>query len=86
MERERFNARCCGNVQANTVATFHMAGKNCPFLEWADPPMCPRVVDIILGLLRSRNQMAYLLDMTEEIADFKEHRANTQEMRANMEQ
>ncbi|PWA71578.1 zinc finger, GRF-type [Artemisia annua] len=28
---------------------------NCGFFEWCDPPMCPRSVVIIPGLLRARN-------------------------------
>nr|GEX23691.1 hypothetical protein [Tanacetum cinerariifolium] len=65
---------------------LYFKGENSPFLGWAYPLMCLRVVDIIPGLLRSRNQMEHLLDMTEEIDDFDEHRANTQEIRENMEQ
>nr|GEU41566.1 hypothetical protein [Tanacetum cinerariifolium] len=61
-------------------------GKNCPFHGWVDPPMCPYVVDVILGLLRSRNQMEDLVDIVEEMVDFKEHRDNTKEIRVNMEQ
>ncbi|GJV70234.1 hypothetical protein Tco_1485743 [Tanacetum coccineum] len=65
---------------------LYFKGDSCPFLGWVDPPMCPRAMDIIPGLLRSRSQMEDLLDMTEERANFEEHRANTQETRANMEQ
>ncbi|PWA63815.1 zinc finger, GRF-type [Artemisia annua] len=30
-------------------------GSNCPFLGWLDPPICPRSVEIIPGLLRRIN-------------------------------
>nr|GEX04118.1 zinc finger, GRF-type [Tanacetum cinerariifolium] len=63
-----------------------VVGEKCPFLEWVDPPMCPHDVDIIFGLLRNRNQLEDLLDMTEERADFEERRANTEETKANMVQ
>nr|GEY74188.1 zinc finger, GRF-type [Tanacetum cinerariifolium] len=61
-------------------------GERCLFLKWVDPPMCPRNVSIIFGLLRNRNQLKDFVDMTEERADFEEHRANTKETRENMEQ
>nr|GEV05526.1 hypothetical protein [Tanacetum cinerariifolium] len=61
-------------------------GEKCHFLGCVDPPMCPRVVNIIFGLLRNKNQPDDLLDMTEEKADIKEHSANTEETRTNMEQ
>nr|GEV05529.1 hypothetical protein [Tanacetum cinerariifolium] len=61
-------------------------GEKCPFLGWVDPPMCLRVVNIIFGLLRNRNQLDDLLDMTKEKADIEEHSANTKENRTNMEQ
>nr|GEV97948.1 zinc finger, GRF-type [Tanacetum cinerariifolium] len=63
-----------------------VVGEKCPFLGWVDPPMCPHDVAIIFGLLRNRNQLEDLLDMTEERAYFEEHRANTEETRENMEQ
>ncbi|GJR59207.1 hypothetical protein Tco_1501369 [Tanacetum coccineum] len=61
-------------------------GEKCPFLGWVDPPMCPRVVDIIPSLLRNRNQLEDMLDITEERDDFKEHMADTEETRPNIEQ
>ncbi|GJV82861.1 zinc finger, GRF-type containing protein [Tanacetum coccineum] len=36
------------------------------FLRWYDPPMCQRSVQIILGLLRSRNELEEILAMVEE--------------------
>ncbi|PWA82819.1 zinc finger, GRF-type [Artemisia annua] len=31
------------------------SGTDCGFFEWYDPPMCPRSIQIIPGLLHSRN-------------------------------
>nr|GEY86463.1 zinc finger, GRF-type [Tanacetum cinerariifolium] len=36
------------------------------FLRWYDPPMCQRSVQIIPGLLRSRNELEEIVDMVEE--------------------
>ncbi|GJW55704.1 hypothetical protein Tco_0099789 [Tanacetum coccineum] len=36
------------------------------FLRWYDPPMCQRSVQIIRGLLRSRNELKEILAMVEE--------------------
>ncbi|GJW97726.1 zinc finger, GRF-type containing protein [Tanacetum coccineum] len=36
------------------------------FLRWFDPPMCQRSVQIIPGLLRSRNELEQILAMVEE--------------------
>ncbi|GJT04335.1 zinc finger, GRF-type containing protein [Tanacetum coccineum] len=36
------------------------------FLRWYDPPMCQRSVQIILGLLRSRNELEEIVAMIEE--------------------
>ncbi|GJY47235.1 hypothetical protein Tco_0436298 [Tanacetum coccineum] len=36
------------------------------FLRWYDPPMCQRSVQIIPGLLRSRNELKEILAMVEE--------------------
>ncbi|GJT57134.1 hypothetical protein Tco_0992188 [Tanacetum coccineum] len=36
------------------------------FLQWFDPPMCQRSVQIIPGLLRSRNELKEILTMVEE--------------------
>ncbi|GJS87658.1 hypothetical protein Tco_0770294 [Tanacetum coccineum] len=36
------------------------------FLRWYDPPMCQRSVQIIPGLLRSRNKLEEILAMVEE--------------------
>nr|GEW45921.1 hypothetical protein [Tanacetum cinerariifolium] len=62
-----------------------VVGEKCPFLGLVDPPMCLCVVNIIFGLLRNRNQLEDLLNMTEEKADIDEHSTNT-ETRTNMEQ
>ncbi|PWA46012.1 zinc finger, GRF-type [Artemisia annua] len=29
----------------------------CGFIGWIDPPMCYRVVDVIPGILRARNEL-----------------------------
>ncbi|GJU26572.1 zinc finger, GRF-type containing protein [Tanacetum coccineum] len=36
------------------------------FLQWFDPPMCQRSVQIIPSLLRSRNELEEILPMVEE--------------------
>ncbi|GJV65713.1 zinc finger, GRF-type containing protein [Tanacetum coccineum] len=36
------------------------------FLKWYDPPMCQRYVQIIQGLLRSRNKLEEIVAMVEE--------------------
>ncbi|GJU03605.1 zinc finger, GRF-type containing protein [Tanacetum coccineum] len=36
------------------------------FLRWYDPPMCQRSVQIIRGLLRSRNELKEIVAMVEE--------------------
>ncbi|GJR18623.1 hypothetical protein Tco_0967150 [Tanacetum coccineum] len=36
------------------------------FLRWYDPPMCQRSVHIILGLLRSHNELEEIVAMVEE--------------------
>ncbi|GKF51970.1 hypothetical protein Tco_0148437, partial [Tanacetum coccineum] len=59
--------------------------ENCHFIGWVDPPIRLRVVDIIPGLLKTMKQMEDLVEVTKERADFEEHRANTQETRANIE-
>ncbi|PWA42576.1 zinc finger, GRF-type [Artemisia annua] len=41
-------------------------GSNCPFLGWLDPPMCPRSVDIIPGLLRRINAFRGVVEELEE--------------------
>lgn len=32
-------------------------GSNCRWIDWYDPPMCNRSLEIIPGLLRSRNTL-----------------------------
>ncbi|PWA38768.1 zinc finger, GRF-type [Artemisia annua] len=39
---------------------------NCPFIDWVDPPMCPRSVLIIPGLLRGRNTLEANLRQAEQ--------------------
>nr|GEU47374.1 zinc finger, GRF-type [Tanacetum cinerariifolium] len=36
------------------------------FLQWFDPPICQRSVQIILGLLSSRNELEEILAMIKE--------------------
>ncbi|GJT26634.1 zinc finger, GRF-type containing protein [Tanacetum coccineum] len=36
------------------------------FLRWYDPPMCQRSVQIVPGLLRSRNELEEIVAMVEE--------------------
>ncbi|PWA94879.1 zinc finger, GRF-type [Artemisia annua] len=43
-----------------------ISGSNCPFLGWLDPPMCPRSVDIIPGLLRRINAFRGVVEELEE--------------------
>nr|GEV58332.1 hypothetical protein [Tanacetum cinerariifolium] len=83
----------CVTVQVNPIKTMVVCpcgedalGERFPFLGWVDPPMRPRDVGIIFGLLRNRNQLKDFVDMTEGMADFEEHRANTEETWENMEQ
>ena len=40
-------------------------GSNCGFIGWADNPMCPRAVQIIPGLLRSKNKVEEKLKKAE---------------------
>ncbi|GJU53404.1 zinc finger, GRF-type containing protein [Tanacetum coccineum] len=71
--------RCaCGlDVVIRTSWTNRNSGRRfygCPtlspacvnFLRWFDPPMCQRSVQIIPGLLRSRNELEEILAMVEE--------------------
>nr|GEV73354.1 hypothetical protein [Tanacetum cinerariifolium] len=36
------------------------------FLRWYDPPMCQRSVQVISGLLRSRNELEEIVAMVDE--------------------
>ena len=36
-------------------------GSKCMFIGWYDPVMCPCSIEIILGLLRSKNELEHLL-------------------------
>ncbi|GJR94619.1 zinc finger, GRF-type containing protein [Tanacetum coccineum] len=72
-------ARCACGLEAviKTSWTNRNPGRRfygCPtlsptcvnFLMWYDPPMCQRSVQIISGLLRSRNELEEILAMVEE--------------------
>ncbi|KAJ9535355.1 hypothetical protein OSB04_un001533 [Centaurea solstitialis] len=39
-------------------------GSKCRFLGWVDGPMCPRSIQIIPGLLRSKNEVEAALKST----------------------
>ncbi|PWA59077.1 zinc finger, GRF-type [Artemisia annua] len=39
---------------------------DCPFVDWVDPPMCPRSVNIIPGLLRSLNNHRGQIQVLQE--------------------
>ncbi|KAL2524849.1 zinc finger protein [Abeliophyllum distichum] len=41
-------------IDTETVIFLQQNG-GCGFFSWCDPPMCPRSVEIIPGLLRSKN-------------------------------
>ena len=45
--------------------------------------MCDRSLDIIPGLLRTRDALEDALALEQERADWEEHRANEEETRAN---
>ncbi|XP_019183765.1 PREDICTED: uncharacterized protein LOC109178688 [Ipomoea nil] len=53
--------------------------KGCGFFEWTDPPMCPRSICIIPGLLkrinRDREEMGRLKAMLNAIAKEKEEKS-----------
>ncbi|GJX34062.1 zinc finger, GRF-type containing protein [Tanacetum coccineum] len=72
-------ARCACGLEAviRTSWTNRNPGRRfygCPtlsptcvnFLRWYDPPMCQRSVQIIPGLLRSRNELEEIVAMVEE--------------------
>ncbi|GJT67921.1 hypothetical protein Tco_1419718 [Tanacetum coccineum] len=68
--------RCACGLEAviRTSWTNRNPGRRCHtlsptcvnFLRWYDPPMCQRSVQIIPGLLRSRNELEEILAMIEE--------------------
>ncbi|GKA80291.1 hypothetical protein Tco_0786887 [Tanacetum coccineum] len=44
----------------------------CRWIGWVDPPMCPRSIQIIPGLLRARNRHeASIQELTNEVAKLK---------------
>jgi hypothetical protein len=45
--------------------------------------MCDRSLDIIPSLLRTRDALEDALALEQERADWEEHRANEEEIRAN---
>ncbi|GJU60717.1 zinc finger, GRF-type containing protein [Tanacetum coccineum] len=52
-------------TQINPGRRFHCCSKvgdNCGFNGWFDPPMCPRAVVIIPGLLRNTNELREIAD------------------------
>ncbi|PWA64044.1 zinc finger, GRF-type [Artemisia annua] len=63
--------------------SFPTYNSRCPFIGWVDPPMCDRSLDIIPGLLRTRDALEDALALEQEKADWEEHRANEEETRAN---
>ncbi|GKG02524.1 hypothetical protein Tco_0310160, partial [Tanacetum coccineum] len=49
-------------------------GTNCGIIDWYDPPMCDRVVQIIPGLLRRINKLQ------QTIADYQAQEVNVEEI------
>ncbi|GJX70345.1 zinc finger, GRF-type containing protein [Tanacetum coccineum] len=50
------------------------------FLRWFDPPMCQRSVQIIPGLLRSRNELEEILAMRRLLASVNYRHAIIEEL------
>ncbi|GJY12927.1 zinc finger, GRF-type containing protein [Tanacetum coccineum] len=50
------------------------------FLRWYDPPMCQRFVQIIPGLLRSRNDLEEIVAMMQLLASVNNRRAIIEEL------
>ncbi|GJU03128.1 hypothetical protein Tco_1113466 [Tanacetum coccineum] len=49
-------------------------GPCCRWIGWVDPPMCPRSIQIIPGLLRARNRHeASIQELTNEVAKLKKY-------------
>ncbi|GJY61275.1 hypothetical protein Tco_0461932 [Tanacetum coccineum] len=46
----------------STLEDVSIVGDNCGFNGWFDPPMCPRAVVIIPGLLRNINELREIAD------------------------
>ncbi|GJY43025.1 zinc finger, GRF-type containing protein [Tanacetum coccineum] len=47
-------------------------GPCCRWIDWVDPPMCPRSIQIIPGLLRARNRHeASIQELTNEVSKLK---------------
>ena len=42
-------------TDTNPGRRFYCCSKSCGIIDWYDPEMCPRAVQIIPGLLRSMN-------------------------------
>ncbi|GJV40540.1 zinc finger, GRF-type containing protein [Tanacetum coccineum] len=62
-------------------------GTNCGIIDWYDPPMCDRAVQIIPGLLRRINQLQQTIadyqapeTNVEEIADYQAQEVNVEEI------
>ncbi|PWA97237.1 zinc finger, GRF-type [Artemisia annua] len=41
----------------NPGRRFYCCSRTCGFIDWYDPEMCPRAVQIIPGLLNSMNEL-----------------------------
>ncbi|GJZ51392.1 zinc finger, GRF-type containing protein [Tanacetum coccineum] len=49
-------------------------GSQCRWIDWVDPPMCPRSVQIISGLLRARNRHeASIKELTNQVSKLKKY-------------
>ncbi|GKA34573.1 zinc finger, GRF-type containing protein [Tanacetum coccineum] len=47
-------------------------GPCCRWIDWVDPPMCPRSIQIIPGLLRARNRHeASIQELKNEVSKLK---------------
>ncbi|KAJ9542113.1 hypothetical protein OSB04_028619 [Centaurea solstitialis] len=54
---------CC-SIKVSCLMNWHHMVCVCIFLGWVDGPMCPRAVQIIPGLLRSKNEVEAALKIT----------------------
>ncbi|GJZ36494.1 hypothetical protein Tco_0582685 [Tanacetum coccineum] len=51
-------------------------GTQCGWIDWVDPPMCPRSVQIIPGLLRARKgHEAKIQELTNQVSKLKKCRS-----------
>ena len=65
--------------------SFILKNSSCPFIGWVDPPMCIRSLNIISGLLRTRDALEDVLALKQERADYEEHKANKEDLWENKE-